>query len=90
MPVAILALIAINAALIHWRANVVRIAPQTASLYAAIGLRFASRRVFAWGIVTASAICVSTILTKQHYVIDVAAGAALAGLTAYAVARRAN
>jgi predicted Zn finger-like uncharacterized protein len=38
LPVAILALIAINAALIHWRANVVRIAPQTASLYAALGL----------------------------------------------------
>jgi hypothetical protein len=38
LPVAILALIALNAALIHWRSNVVRIAPQTASLYAAIGL----------------------------------------------------
>jgi predicted Zn finger-like uncharacterized protein len=38
LPVAILALVALNAALIHWRANVVRIAPQTASLYAAIGL----------------------------------------------------
>jgi predicted Zn finger-like uncharacterized protein len=38
LPVAILALVALNAALIHWRSNVVRIAPQTASLYAAIGL----------------------------------------------------
>ena len=38
LPVAILALLALNAALIHWRANVVRMAPQTASLYAAIGL----------------------------------------------------
>jgi hypothetical protein len=38
LPVAILALIALNAALIHWRSNIVRIAPQTASLYAAIGL----------------------------------------------------
>jgi predicted Zn finger-like uncharacterized protein len=38
LPVAILALVALNAALIHWRANVVKIAPQTASLYAAIGL----------------------------------------------------
>jgi predicted Zn finger-like uncharacterized protein len=38
LPLAILALVALNAALIHWRSNVVRIAPQTASLYAAIGL----------------------------------------------------
>jgi predicted Zn finger-like uncharacterized protein len=38
LPVAILALIALNAALIAWRADVVRVAPQTASLYAAIGL----------------------------------------------------
>ena len=38
LPIAILALIALNAALIGWRADVVRVAPQTASLYAAIGL----------------------------------------------------
>ena len=38
LPVAILALIAINAALIGWRAEAVRVLPQTASLYAAIGL----------------------------------------------------
>jgi predicted Zn finger-like uncharacterized protein len=38
LPLAILALIALNAALIGWRADVVRVAPQTASLYAAIGL----------------------------------------------------
>ena len=37
-PTAILALIAINAALIVRRADVVRWVPQTASLYAAIGL----------------------------------------------------
>jgi predicted Zn finger-like uncharacterized protein len=38
LPLAILALIALDTALIAWRANVVRVAPQTASLYAAIGL----------------------------------------------------
>ena len=60
------------------------------AVYAAIGLRFASRRLFVWGICTAAAICASTIFTKQHYLIDVAAGAALAGLAAYAIARRAR
>jgi predicted Zn finger-like uncharacterized protein len=38
LPIAILALIALDTALIAWRADVVRVAPQTASLYAAIGL----------------------------------------------------
>jgi predicted Zn finger-like uncharacterized protein len=38
LPIAILALLALNAALIGWRAQVVRILPQTASLYAALGL----------------------------------------------------
>jgi len=38
LPIAILALLALNAALISWRAQVVRILPQTASLYAALGL----------------------------------------------------
>jgi predicted Zn finger-like uncharacterized protein len=38
LPMAILALLALDAALIGWRADVVRAAPQTASLYAAIGL----------------------------------------------------
>jgi predicted Zn finger-like uncharacterized protein len=38
LPTAILALVALNAALIGWRAEVVRFLPQTASLYAAIGL----------------------------------------------------
>ena len=38
LPMVILALLALDAALIGWRADVVRIAPQTASLYAAIGL----------------------------------------------------
>jgi len=38
LPLAILALIALDAALIARRADVVKVAPQTASLYAAIGL----------------------------------------------------
>jgi hypothetical protein len=38
LPTAIMALLALNAVLIGWRADVVRIAPQMASLYAAIGL----------------------------------------------------
>jgi predicted Zn finger-like uncharacterized protein len=38
VPLIILALVALNAALIGWRADVVKVAPQTASLYAAIGL----------------------------------------------------
>jgi membrane-associated phospholipid phosphatase len=59
------------------------------AVYAAIGLRFASRRLFAWGIATAIAICVSTVLTKQHYVLDVVAGAVLAAIAAYAMSRRA-
>ena len=58
------------------------------AVYAAIGLRFASRRLFVWGVCTAIAICLSTIFTKQHYLVDVAAGAALAGLAAFAIARR--
>ena len=38
MPVAIAALAAMLAGLIGWRVEVVRFAPQTASLFAAIGL----------------------------------------------------
>jgi predicted Zn finger-like uncharacterized protein len=38
LPLAIFALFALNVALIAWRVDVVRVAPQTASLYAAIGL----------------------------------------------------
>jgi len=38
LPIAILVLLALNAALISWRTQVVRILPQTASLYAALGL----------------------------------------------------
>lgn len=38
LPTAVAGLLLINAGLIGWRAEVVRVAPQTASLYAAIGL----------------------------------------------------
>jgi membrane-associated phospholipid phosphatase len=58
------------------------------AVYSAIALRFTSRRLFAWGIFSAAAICVSTVMTKQHYVADVAGGAVLAALAAYAMRRR--
>jgi predicted Zn finger-like uncharacterized protein len=38
LPAAIFALAAVNAAIVVWRTDVVRLLPQTASLYAAIGL----------------------------------------------------
>jgi membrane-associated phospholipid phosphatase len=58
------------------------------AVYSAIALRITSRRLFAWGIFSAVAICVSTVMTKQHYVADVAGGAVLAALVAYAMRRR--
>lgn len=58
------------------------------AIYSAIALRSASRPMFAWGIFSAAAICVSTVMTKQHYVADVAGGAVLAALAAYAMRRR--
>jgi membrane-associated phospholipid phosphatase len=58
------------------------------AVYGAIGMRFASRRIFVWGVVSATAICISTVMTKQHYVADVFAGAVLAALAAYAIGRR--
>ncbi len=38
LPAAVLILTALNASLVSWRADIVRLLPQTASLYAAIGL----------------------------------------------------
>lgn len=58
------------------------------AVYSATALRFTNRRLFAWGIFSAAAICVSTVMTKQHYVADVAGGAVLAALAAYAMRRR--
>lgn len=59
------------------------------AVYAAIGLAFArSRALFAWGAATATAVCASTIFTRQHYVADVVAGALLAVVTAAVVHRR--
>jgi membrane-associated phospholipid phosphatase len=59
------------------------------AVYAAIGLRFArSRWLFVWGIVTAALICISTVMTRQHYVADVASGAVLAALCAYGTQRK--
>lgn len=53
------------------------------AVYAAIGLRFSSRLLFWWGVVTAVLVCLSTVLTHQHYVADVLSGAVLAGLCGY-------
>ena len=58
------------------------------AIYSAIAMRFASRATFVWGALTAIAICVSTVMTRQHYVADIAAGAVLASLAAYAVRRK--
>ena len=58
------------------------------AVYAAIGLRFGPRPIFLWGIVTAIAICASTLFTKQHYIADVLMGAMLAALMAFAITRR--
>jgi membrane-associated phospholipid phosphatase len=59
------------------------------AVYAAIGLRFArSRLLFVWGIATATLICISTVMTRQHYVADVASGAVLAALAAYGTQRK--
>jgi hypothetical protein len=49
-----LALIAVNLALIGWRADVVRWLPQTASLYAAVGLPVNLRGLIFTGVTTAS------------------------------------
>jgi membrane-associated phospholipid phosphatase len=58
------------------------------AVYAAIGLRLApSRPLFYWGSATAILICVATVLTRQHYVADVASGGVLAALTAYGTQR---
>jgi membrane-associated phospholipid phosphatase len=48
------------------------------ALFAALSLREASRPLGLWAFLTAGSIGVSTTLTKQHYVIDVAAGFVLA------------
>jgi membrane-associated phospholipid phosphatase len=58
------------------------------AVYAAIGMRFAARPLFVWSVLSAAAICLSTVMTKQHYVADVFAGAVLAALAAYATRRR--
>ena len=59
------------------------------AVYAAIGLRFGrSRMLFIWGIATATMICISTVMTRQHYVADVASGAVLAALAAYGTQRK--
>jgi predicted Zn finger-like uncharacterized protein len=56
MPTVLLVLIAINAALIGWRSQVVRWVPQTASLYGAIGLPVNLRGLVFTNITTAKEI----------------------------------
>jgi membrane-associated phospholipid phosphatase len=59
------------------------------AVYAASGLRFArSQRLFIWGTVTATLVCISTVMTHQHYVADVASGVVLAVLVAYGTQRK--
>jgi predicted Zn finger-like uncharacterized protein len=52
LPAAIMALIAINTILVGWRADVVKVLPQTASLYAAIGLPINLRGLAFAGVTT--------------------------------------
>jgi hypothetical protein len=58
------------------------------AVYAAIGLQHVKRSLFVWGIATATLVCISTVMTKQHYVADVAAGAVLAAIAYAAIARK--
>ena len=51
------------------------------ALLAALALWESNHRIGAWGLLTALGIGVSTTLTKQHYIIDVVAGFALAAIT---------
>jgi len=57
------------------------------SLLAGLALWEANRKLGTWGLATALGIAVSTTLTKQHYVVDVLAGYALA-LSIYWLLRR--
>lgn len=47
------------------------------ALYSALGLRKVDRRLGVWALLTASAISLSTLLTEQHYLLDVLLGLAL-------------
>lgn len=55
--------------------------------YAALGMRAAPRPFFYWSVAAAIAICISTVLTRQHYVADVLSGAIVAALLAWATRR---
>jgi membrane-associated phospholipid phosphatase len=59
------------------------------SLLAGLAFREMGRGIGLWGLATALGIAVSTTLTKQHYVVDVVAGYALA-LAVYWLLRRAS
>lgn len=51
------------------------------ALLAALALFECSRKLGIWALVTAFLIALSTVFTKQHYIVDALAGFALAGLT---------
>lgn len=55
------------------------------ALLAALAIHESDRRLGVWALVTALSIAVSTVFTKQHYIVDALAGFALAGLTYWAV-----
>jgi len=58
------------------------------AVYTALGMRYASRPLFVWSIASALLVCISTVMTKQHYVADVASGAVLAAIAYAAIARK--
>lgn len=58
------------------------------ALFAAVTLWRTERRLGIWAILTAIAIGASTLLIKQHYLVDILAGYLLGGVAAWLVARR--
>ncbi len=55
------------------------------ALLAALAILESDRRLGVWALLTALSIAVSTVFTKQHYIVDAVAGFALAGITYWAV-----
>lgn len=55
------------------------------ALLAALAIVESDRRLGLWALLTALSIAVSTVFTKQHYIVDALAGFALAGVTYWAV-----
>jgi len=55
------------------------------AMLAALAILESDRRLGVWAVATAVGIGVSTMYTKQHYLVDVLAGFTLAGLTWWAL-----